>query len=74
MRPCQCDKPECRLCWLFHNDERYTKLWSIDIEKQSQRITEIKASHPEIPVKSVPPSRGLLRPKTPCNCRKPKPS
>ncbi len=26
-RPCTCDKPECRLCWLYHNDARYRKLW-----------------------------------------------
>lgn len=36
-RPCACDKcdkgqpwtnHQCRLCWLFHNDERYARLWS----------------------------------------------
>lgn len=27
-RPCLCEKSTCRLCYLFHTDERYTKLWS----------------------------------------------
>lgn len=36
-RPCNCDRCEtgkpwdstqCRLCWLFHNDERYAALWN----------------------------------------------
>lgn len=28
MRPCECEQIEtCRLCWLFHNDERYRRLW-----------------------------------------------
>jgi hypothetical protein len=28
MRPCTCDRDGCRLCWLYHNDERYRLLWS----------------------------------------------
>lgn len=28
-RPCQCDDvARCKACWLFHNDERYWRLWS----------------------------------------------
>lgn len=28
MRRCTCDKVDkCRLCWLYHNDPRYKKLW-----------------------------------------------
>lgn len=35
-RPCECnnaikgeyDKSQCRACWLFLNDQRYTKLWT----------------------------------------------
>jgi hypothetical protein len=28
-RPCTCDKTDvCRLCWLYHNDDRYKKLWT----------------------------------------------
>lgn len=28
-RPCECDRTEsCRLCWLYHNDDRYRRLWS----------------------------------------------
>lgn len=37
MRPCNCERtppkgepynPDyCRLCWLYHNDDRYRKLW-----------------------------------------------
>lgn len=28
-RPCSCDRLlDCRLCWLYHNDPRYTKLWN----------------------------------------------
>lgn len=27
-RPCICDKPECRLCWLYHNDSNYRTLWN----------------------------------------------
>jgi hypothetical protein len=36
MRPCTCDRfqkdqpyqlGQCRLCWLYHNDDRYRRLW-----------------------------------------------
>jgi hypothetical protein len=28
MRPCQCDNVAyCRLCWLWHNDPAYKRLW-----------------------------------------------
>lgn len=27
MRPCLCEKDDCRLCWLNTNDERYRRLW-----------------------------------------------
>lgn len=30
-RPCVCDKTAtCRICWLYHNDERYHHLWGGD--------------------------------------------
>ena len=37
IRPCNCDRQQggewvigrdCRLCWLYHNDARYAKLWN----------------------------------------------
>lgn len=27
MRPCTCEKEKCPLCWKYHNDDRYKKLW-----------------------------------------------
>ena len=27
MRPCTCDRENCRLCWLYCHDERYRTLW-----------------------------------------------
>ena len=30
-RPCVCDQTRtCRLCWLYHNDDRYHKMWGGD--------------------------------------------
>lgn len=30
-RPCSCDRTTtCRLCWLWHNDARYNRLWGGD--------------------------------------------
>jgi hypothetical protein len=26
-RPCTCEKDGCRLCHLYHKDERYKRLW-----------------------------------------------
>src|SRR4051794_32396102 len=28
MRPCTCEQPGCRLCWLYHHDADYRALWS----------------------------------------------
>jgi hypothetical protein len=27
-RPCMCERPGCRLCWLYHNDPRYQAIWA----------------------------------------------
>lgn len=29
-RECECERAECRLCWLFWNDHRYNKIWGGD--------------------------------------------
>lgn len=29
LRPCLCDKEGCRLCWLYHNNNDYRKLWTM---------------------------------------------
>jgi Family of unknown function (DUF6171) len=26
-RPCTCERETCRLCFLYHNDERYNRHW-----------------------------------------------
>lgn len=38
-RPCSCDDVRrCRLCWLFHHDERYRALWN-----ENERMVERRA-------------------------------
>lgn len=45
-RPCGCDRcvidgpcseGDCRLCWLFHNDQRYKNLWTKPADKRAPR-------------------------------------
>jgi hypothetical protein len=50
MRKCTCDKCEigspfssgqCRLCWLYHNDPRYQKLWGGTLEHAENFIKAV---------------------------------
>jgi hypothetical protein len=34
MRDCTCEKPGCRLCWLYHNDPTYRKYWDTAPEQK----------------------------------------
>jgi hypothetical protein len=40
---CKHDPPlaECRLCWLYHNDARYKKLWDTQADSKSGTITRL---------------------------------
>lgn len=46
-RPCECDEKNCRLCWLWHNDERYKTLWSGEwteaAESHSQMVSALQS-------------------------------
>jgi hypothetical protein len=34
MRDCTCEKPGCRLCWLYHNDPAYRRYWDTAPEQK----------------------------------------
>lgn len=58
-RPCACNRDGCRLCWLYNNDPRYTKLWDNSktitkyVVKPGGPGTELKAMLLEIGAKTT---------------------
>lgn len=72
-RPCTCDQAAtCRLCWLWHNDERYNRLWGGDgaVNARQSPFTPAKAARP-LPARQPCRHRGQptgeTRPCKACN-------
>lgn len=40
-RPCTCENQEkCRLCYLYHNDDRYKKLWDKQPAREKKLVVK----------------------------------
>lgn len=73
-RPCSCDRTStCRLCWLWHNDARYNRLWGGDgtVNKRSSPWHGDKPAGRQLPARKpcahLGSPTGETRPCKQCN-------
>lgn len=66
-RPCDCDKPGCRPCWLYRNDPRYAALWGGEppaepsLASKALGFAQALALHLSTGAKKCPPEEAARR-------------